>query len=486
MHDDVMLLTPRRIESKERPRLMLISYHFPPGQATGALRWQKLAGFAVERGWAVDVITRHPDELPSSDSGRLAQLPEHIRVFGVRSRPVAAQKFEKTLLGVLRKVRGAKSRAPAPAAPVVGNASSSPAPAKPAAPELVWRNELSWSFTPGGLRRAYHTWRYFGEEWAWAHAARDAAVDLFDGHKAIVSCGPPHVPHMAARAAAAKCGVPFVMDMRDPWSLAPAVTSALASPLWYRMAETYERDCVNSAALVVTNTGALARAMKSLYPQAANKILPVMNGCDDDNVPLQPRTKFTVCYAGNIYIDRDPRLLFRAFAGLVKATGVTPDKAMLELVGHVEQFGGASVRQMAADEGIAEYLSVHARLPRGQALELMGRAAVLVSLPQDVDVAIPSKIFEYMQFPSWILALAKNDSATGELLAGTTADVVMPDNLPEITRVLTQRYQQFSAGERPEPVNADGRFTRSRQAGILFDALDNICENTPKFRVEAA
>lgn len=34
-----------------RPRLLLLRYHFPPRQSAAALRWQKLAGHAADRGW---------------------------------------------------------------------------------------------------------------------------------------------------------------------------------------------------------------------------------------------------------------------------------------------------------------------------------------------------------------------------------------------------------------------------------------------------
>ena len=40
------------------PRLLLITYHFPPGQAAGALRWQKFVTRGAARGWAFDVRVR--------------------------------------------------------------------------------------------------------------------------------------------------------------------------------------------------------------------------------------------------------------------------------------------------------------------------------------------------------------------------------------------------------------------------------------------
>jgi glycosyltransferase involved in cell wall biosynthesis len=457
------------------PRLLLISYHFPPGQATGALRWQQLSRFAVERGWSIDVITRHTDELPSADFSRLAQLPDGVRVYGVRSAVDGVRRWEQRLVGWRNRAR--RSAAPgAPAAPV-------PASAPSQAPELAWRQDLRWAFSPGGLRRAYHAWRFFQEEQSWARAAQREAIALFRDHDAIASCGPPHMPHIAARNAARHHGVPYIMDMRDPWSLAPAVPMPLGTPLWYRLAEGYEGAAVRDAALVVVNTGLHAAELRKLYPQSAQHIMPVMNGCDEDRVEPQHSDRFLISYAGNIYIDRDPRFLFRAAARFLREEALSPAQVGIELIGHVDQFGGVPIRQLAEHEGIGDFLEVHPRLPRGEALKLMARASVLVSLPQEVDLAIPSKVFEYSQFPAWMLALARAGSATEEVLRGSGADVVSPDDEDEIVATLRRRWQQYKTSGRPQPINADGRFNRSRQAALLFDAIEQKLATVTKRKI---
>ena len=473
MNDSVTLLKDRRSSNSKAPRLLLISYHFPPGQATGALRWQQLAAFGVDRGWEIDVITRHPEELPTLDATRLAQLPDGIRVFGVRSSASPLHRWEGRLTRLLSKLKP-RSNAVA-AAPLT----AAKAREVPRAPELDWRQDLRWSVAPRALRRIYHAWRFFGQEWDWARAAQRVAVSLPDNYNAIASCGPPHVPHIAASNAARLRSVPFIMDMRDPWSLTPALPREIASRFWYHTAESYERTAVGRAALVVANTGLHAKELRKLYPDAASRIIAVMNGCDDDRVATVPNDRFTLSYAGNIYIDRDPRILFRAAAKLVQREQLTPDQFALELIGHVDQFGGVSVQELARQEGLADYLSVHPRLPRGEALRLMARAAVLVSLPQDVDLAIPSKVFEYTQFPAWVLALANPGSATEEVLRGSGADVVSPEDEEAIVQALQGRWREFTSTGRPRPINADGRFSRSRQAAIMFEAIERCL---PHFR----
>jgi glycosyltransferase involved in cell wall biosynthesis len=465
------LLNPRNSRPRRRhARLLLFSYHFPPGDSTGALRWQKLASYAVQRGWHVDVITRHPDEASLTDSERLAGLPDGIRVFAVRSPTPSLLQWERRAAQWLRRI---KSLSPARNGKQSAGVSSVSGPAA----DLVWREHLG-PFRLPQLRAAYRAWRFFEEEAAWAKAAAAAAREIFNGHAAVVSCGPPHMPHVAACEAAKQFGVPFVMDMRDPWSLTPALPTELATGIWYKLAERFERAVVNSAALVVANTGALAAAMKTKYPQAGARIITVMNGCDDQLIERQANGRFIVCFAGNIYIDRDPRLVFRAFAEFVRRTNTAPAEVGIELVGHVEQYSGTSVQSLAEQVGIADYLAVYPRVPRTKALEIMSRAAVLLSLPQEVHLAIPSKIFDYMQFPALLVALAQRRSATAELLEGSSAVVVAPDDMEKLTATLCGAWRDFQAGCLPKPVNADGRFGRKHQANILFDAIDGICRRS--------
>jgi hypothetical protein len=126
------------------------------------------------------------------------------------------------------------------------------------------------------------------------------------------------MPHLAALEIARRRRKPFVMDMRDPWSVAPALPNAYAHPLWYQLAEKYERRAAKAASLIIANTEALALALRRKYPEQADRVLTVMNGCDEEEIPAVQRDQFVISYAGNIYIDRDPRPLFRAIRRVVE------------------------------------------------------------------------------------------------------------------------------------------------------------------------
>jgi hypothetical protein len=156
---------------------------------------------------------------------------------------------------------------------------------------------------------------------------------------------------------------------------------------------------------------------------------------------------------------------------VVRELGLTPAQFGCSFIGHLDDAGGARLLAMAEEEGLGGFVDVGPPRPREQALAFLAQATMLVSLPQNVPLTIPSKIFEYMRFEAWLLALAARDSSTEQLLRGTDADVVDPQDADRLASVIRGRYLEFARGERPRPIAAGDRFSRRAQAAILFDAL---------------
>ena len=116
---------------------------------------------------------------------------------------------------------------------------------------------------------------------------------------------------------------------------------------------------------------------------------------------------------------------------------------------------------------------------RREAAEFLARASVLVNLPQDSHLAIPSKIFEYMRFEAWLLALADPGSATEAVLRDTGADVAAPGDVDAIAAILRARYRQHREGEHARALAVDGKLSRGAQAQRLFDAIDRVLGHSP-------
>ena len=453
---------------QEQSRLLLLSYHFPPSQAVGALRWQKLSHFAAARSWGIDVVTLDPSSQQDADPSRLADLPPGVRVFGIPDAALRIDRVENVVWGWCRplvsRLRSGNDRG-----------GSSPGRARERTGSFG-RHEVRWlPRTARDLVRPYYALLDYDRGNQWADRATRLALATIrpNIHRIVVSCGPPHMAHEAGRRVAETARLPLVMDLRDPWSFMQRIPEAMAHPVWWWLAARHERRAVRRATLVVANTELARRELARRYPEWRDRFISVMNGYDQEPIPASgERRRFIIAYAGSIYLDRNPRLLFRGARHVIDELHLSPSEFGIDFIGNVEHYDGTSIRDMAREEGIEPYVTSGPPRPRREAMEFLARAAMLVSLPQDSDMAIPSKVFEYMQFDAWLLALAEPGSATGLLLEGTHADVVAPHDVQAIAAVLHRRYLEHAAGVRPSRIARHERFSRAHQAGVLFDAIE--------------
>lgn len=435
-------------------RLLLISYNFPPDYSVGGLRWQAMALALGEKGWVIDVISREFSRDQALDLARLERLPPGTRIFSVPDREPLFERVQKRVWPIVRGIIGAR------AAPKVYALSPSEIVHQPPSLRVAARSYLAWVDVARGQN--------------WAHDAASLATTIARGarHVAVVSSGPPHMAHEAGRLVSRRTGIPHVADLRDPWSLLQRVQEAIASPIWLRLASHYEKRVVRDAAFVTMNTEASGDAMRGAYPESAEKIYVVRNGTDDEPLPPTRRDScFRLRFAGSIYIDRDPRLVFRAASWVIAELQLTPEQFCIEFIGQVSSYSGTPTLQIAAEEGVGNHVHVGGLLPRQEALEFLAGASMLLSLPQDSDFAVPAKIYEYLRFEAWMLVLATPESATGRLLRDTDADLVDPEDIEGIAAVILTRFKQFSRGEHPQAIGRDGRFDRRVQARKFLDLL---------------
>lgn len=465
----------RGTPAQDARRLLLISYHFPPDITIGARRWEKLAHAVTERGWGLDVITCRPSAI---DAKRLDSLPAGVRVYGIADPALVSERVEHVLWRMYRTVWPNRRLAAPPA-----QSGAKPPPLARERPESLERSEIrATPRTPRELLRTYWAWLELTHGMRWAHRASELVERIIvkGVHEAVITSAPPHMSHEAGRLVSRATGLPFVMDMRDPWSLQPWLRESVASPLWYRRAEACERACIEQATLIVANTEPARDALASGYPAARDRIITVMNGSDDDPLPPHRHSdRFTIGYAGTIYLDRDPLLLFRAAAQVITAEALTPQQFGIDILGRFAAEEHVPLLGMATREGIADYVTVEPPRPQQAALEFLAGASMLVIFPGSNTLAIPAKVFEYIRFDSWLLTIAEPASGIAQLLRGSTADVVKPQ-VSAVAAAITARYHDHVAGVRSPRVAVDDRFSRTTQARLLLDAIAKLVAPTAR------
>lgn len=443
-------------------RILLIAYHFPPSTVVGALRWDRLARLLVARGYAVDVITLEPSQTPRIDEKRLASLPRGIRVFAVEQKQPLALVAWNWLAQRTKRLRSTRATtARASGVHPESTAKTAPAPVHHnASPSLVRR-----------LRMSINARLHVAEELDWARRAAAAAQSLGRQatYHAVVTSGPPHYAHYAGYLVSQRCGIPHIPDFRDPWRLAESANPDHDLAFLARSDVAHESRVVANAAAIVMNTEAAASAMRATYPSRSHDIVAIMNGSDpEDRIASPQRDRFTLLYAGSLYLQRDPRVLFRASASLVRDLGLTPAQFAIQFLGPVDQYAGQAVPDLAEPYGLRDHVIMSGMVSRADAIAASAAATQLVCLPDGQRLTIPAKLFEYVQLDTWLLAFAEPDSAMALALRDVDADVVAPGDVAAAERCIRARWEQFASGVRPIALGADGRFLRSVQAERLL------------------
>jgi hypothetical protein len=157
---------------------------------------------------------------------------------------------------------------------------------------------------------------------------------------------------------------------------------------------------------------------------------------------------------------------------VVRELDLEPTDLRVEFIGAFEGPGALPIRAIAAEERVSEYVRVGPSRPHREAMEFFSGATLLVTFPgYNAELTIPAKLFEYVRFDAWILALTDPGSPTEEVLTGTDADVVTPGDVDGIAAAIRRRYLLHVSGTRPRALGSDRRFDRREQARLLFDAI---------------
>ena len=457
-------------------RLILISKHFPPNATVGARRWEQFAQFIAERGWGLDVVMCRQNG--EEDHARMGALPEGVRVFDVPQPDLLVAKIEHWAARAYRLAF--PRRAPHSSAALAGTSTVMLGRASIARDQMRWPPRTMREFA-----RFVSAYVVLERDAAWARHAAAAATRIVRQtlHRAVWSSGPPHRAHEAARHVAAAARLPLIVDMRDPWSLLPMLHESHASPWWYREARRHERRVLAAAAVVVANTDQARSDLAAAYPSLRHRIITVLNGTDSYPVPPSRRGgRFTIGYAGTVYLEQDVRNLMRASADVIRELSLTTADFGIDFIGDFGKPGELSIDAFAHEAGIPEYVSVGPRRAHAQALEFLAQATMLVVFIAFRPEAVAAKTFECMRFDAWLLALTEPGSATAQLLSDTDADLVAPGDVAAISAVIRRRYEMHRRGVLPVRVARDDRFSRAKQAEILLDAIERVAVQGPARR----
>jgi glycosyltransferase involved in cell wall biosynthesis len=403
--------------------VLVINYDFPPAGGPGVQRVLKFVKYLPCFGWHPIVVTARPEDYPVLDVTLNADVPSDTPIFRTRGFDINQLRpaFERVRLG---KVLSAVN-----------------------AGLLLPDSNL-----------------------VWANMARSVVKQAIETHQpcAMITSSPPHSTQLLGMWAHRTFGLPWIADLRDPWSenrLFPYFIGYRGYNRWL------EWQVISQATLVTTVSQPLAESFARFADQP-NKIRVIENGYDEEDIELLPApqtARFTIAYTGEFSRVRRPDLFIEAIDRLVR-DGQIP-LTELRVV-----FAGKNTPRFVPSRPPYEQLGY---LMHNE-LNLVRRETdlLLLMLPDTAEGRglYTGKLFEYLACNRPTLVIAGPDNVAAELVARAKAGIATEYDSDKIMVAVLEYYRAWKAGRFDYAPNWDiiHHFTRRNLAGILTQALDRI------------
>ncbi len=405
------------------PKVLMVAYHFPP--LTGSSGIQRTLRFVQQlprHGWDAGVLSAHPMAYEQTNHDLAVDVPSDTvvrRAFALDS---------ARHLAISGRHIGFTSR-----------------------PDR-W---ISWKFD--GVRQGLRLVRELKPAALW-------------------STFPIATAHVIAAELQRRTGLPWIADFRDPMAQDDYPTD----PKTWASYKDVEEQAMRQASLCVFTTPSAARMYRERYPEAADRIVVVENGYDEesfsnlpaDRSPLNPG-RVTLLHSGIIYPEeRDPTQLFAALR-LMRERAV-PRAASLRL-----RFRAAVhedlLARLAAEHGVADQVEILPATGYRDALAEMSRAdGLLIMQAANCNAQIPAKLYEYLRAGRPIVGLTDPAGDTAGALRGAGIDCLAAlDDAEDIATTLEDWLQASTEGRAaratPQAMAAAGRQARTAELARLLD-----------------
>lgn len=428
------------------PRLLLVAWLFPPHANVGSRRPARIAAHLPALGWDVTVLTQ------SSVPPRFAELDERatdprVRVLRAYDPPLLARAVASLDSRAARRRAHTQSRSQGIHSG--SSASSSPSPLSfaerwlPTEPAIVWA----------------------------PHAALRALLER-ERFDAVLTTSYPFSSHIVGRAIAQARRVPWVADLRDPW------TMHFSHERKHRITRAVERALeaqtfAHASAITVT-TEALRDAYRLRFASRSSDIHAIRNSFDPIELPprARPAGPARLVHFGHVYGGaRSLAPVLRALAALARERSLTARDVALENYGRFSPEDLALAEQL----GLRAMLSVREPVAYEAGMRSM-RGAALTLLPawesEFGPLFLPAKLYDYLYVGAPILAVGRNPEL-GAILTETRAGALYaPDDATSIRAMIAAALDGALSIE-PDPAVVE-RFSSRAMAERFATVLDAL------------
>ncbi|GGG41224.1 glycosyl transferase family 1 [Dokdonia pacifica] len=407
-------------------KVLIICYYWPPAGGPGVQRWLKFVKYLSDFDIEPIVYTPENPNYPIVDTSMLDEVPDSVTII---KRPIKEPYRFASMLS--RKQTQTISAGIVP---------------KNTKQSLIQRLLLYIRgnfFVPDARVGWVQPSVTFLENYMKEHAINT-----------VITTGPPHSMHLIGLQLKAKITaessrkLQWITDFRDPWTTIGYHDKLKMTAKTKRKHKNLERNVLETADHVIVTSPTTKKEFRAITQQP---ITVITNGFDTSHTEaVDSDEKFTVSHIGSLLSDRNPIILWKVFAKLVKEHDPFAAHFSLKLVGKVSQ----EVIDTIKNHGLEKYLTLVGYVSHQEAIKLQQQAAVLLLIEINAEITkgiIPGKVFEYLAAKRPILGIGPKNADVGEIITSTKSGYYLDyDQEESLEKVLITLFENYKASNDTE------------------------------------
>lgn len=438
-------------------KVLIICYYWPPAGGPGVQRWLKFVKYLSDFDIEPIVYTPENPNYPIVDVSMEEEVPDSVTII---KRPIKEPYRFASILSCL----------PAGRRGSIKELSSGIVPKK-AKQSFIQRLLL------------YIRGNFFVPDArvGWVQPSVTFLMEYIATHAidTVITTGPPHSMHLIGLQLKAKITaggsktIQWITDFRDPWTTIGYHDKLKMTAKTKQKHKELERVVLETADHVIVTSPTTKKEFAAITHKP---ITVITNGFDATHTgEVAIDNTFTVSHIGSLLSDRNPIVLWKVLAKLVKEHDQFEKHFELKLVGKVSQ----EVIDAIKDHGLEKYLILVGYVSHQEAIRLQQQAAVLLLIEIDAEITkgiIPGKVFEYLTAKRPILGIGPKDADVGEIITTTDSgyyvDYSQEAVLEKMLRTLFENYR--SSTDTVSRVDAISKYHRKELTKTLATLIHSL------------
>ena len=288
----------------------------------------------------------------------------------------------------------------------------------------------------------------------------------------IFSSSPPQSVHLIALALKRKFNIPWVADLRDPWTRISYYDDLMLTPWADKKHKRLEKEVLQTADKVTTVSWSCQQGFEEI---CGRKVEVVTNGFEDTiQMPdwLPDENYYTISYTGTLSRDRNPIIIWEGIKELLDIHSELKSKLRIRFIGDIDD----SVFDSLATAGLSSNVERIGYVKHSKVFEYLASSDLLLLIGIQGDKGVlTGKLFEYLFSGKPILSIGPNGGDIEKILLETNAGINIDFEEKEAVKKAILKLMTYKKETNNSEKNKQlEKFTRRSLTGQLVQFFNQL------------